>query len=165
MYLTQNYPQIYRAREEPWIFIIFYSLQNNSEMLLGQPSGPCTTGCLVSDCSVSQPSIFLFNWVTALLWWSNPAPNLLDLFSHGKPIPKQLPWASLKGWLHARGGGWRGGKRGERGDPSCMTVRGFWWGKLTESGGERRTSCLAVIYKPVIWESVSGQQKQRGVAD
>lgn len=59
----------------------------------------------------------------------------------------------------------RGGERGKGGDPSCMTVRGFWWGKLTESGGERRTSCFAAIYKAVIWGSVSGRQKQRGVAD
>lgn len=58
-----------------------------------------------------------------------------------------------------------GGEGGKGGAPSCMTVRGFWWGTLMESGGERRTSCLAAIYKTVIWGSVSGRQKRRGVAD
>lgn len=56
-------------------------------------------------------------------------------------------------------------REGKRGAPSCMTVRGSWWKNLMESGGERSTSCLAAIYKTVIWESVSGRQKQRGVAD
>lgn len=46
-----------------------------------------------------------------------------------------------------------------------MTVRDSWWRNLKESGGEKGTSCLAAIYKTVIWESVSGQQKQRRVWD
>lgn len=57
------------------------------------------------------------------------------------------------------------GGEGKWGAPSCMTVRDSWWRNLKESGGEKRTSCLAAIYKTVIWGSVSGQQKQRRVAD
>lgn len=60
------------------------------------------------------------------------------------------------------GGGVQRGEEGKGSPPSCMTVRGFWCGNLMESGGERRTSCLAAIYKTVIWGSVSGRQKQRG---
>lgn len=79
--------------------------------------------------------------------------------------PEMVTLDSVKGVVACQRWRMERGDRGRGGDPSCMTVRGFWWEKLTESGGERKSSCLAAIYKTVIWESVSGRQKQGGVAD
>lgn len=122
---------------------------------LGQPSGPHTMGCWVSH---NLPSPRLVGWQLASVVRSSP--HLLEPFSHTSQ--------SLNGYS---GQSWGGdhvseveGGEGKGRAPSCVTVRGFWWGKLMESGGERRTSCSASIYKTVICGSVSGRQKRRGVA-
>lgn len=59
----------------------------------------------------------------------------------------------------------REGRRGEVGSFQLHDCQGLLVEELKESGSEKRTSCLAAIYKTVIWGSVSGQQKQRRVAD
>lgn len=109
--------------------------------------------------SVSQPSVPSFSGVTAC-FSGQIQPHLLEPFSH---TSQSLNAYSGQSW----GGGHVSEVEGGEGKgraPSCVTVRGFWWGKLMESGGERRTSCSASIYKTVICGSVSGRQKRRGVA-